>query len=195
MQENKKIKMEYKTLTVDNKDLQDKIYSLEIEVENNNQYSRRENIELLNIPESIHQKDLEAHVIEVLKFIKLENLCSYNIVAAHRLGKKRNGRNRSVIVRFISRKHAILALKNKKQLINSPDFNKYIITENLSPRNREIYDKCYQLKREGTFKSLWTYNGRIHIKFTDSYDERPTKIFHFDDIDYHLNYDSSYDYF
>ena len=164
---------------------------MEIEIANNNQYTRRENIELLNVPESILQKDLEAHVIDVLKFIKLDDICSYNIVAVHRLGKKRNGRNRSVIIRFISRKHTILALKNKKQLSNSPEYSKYIVTENLGPRNREIYDKCFQLKREGVFKSIWSYNGRIHVKFTDSYEERPTKIFHYDDIEFYINYDSS----
>ena len=82
---NKTLQNEYEKVTLANKDLQDSLYSLEVEVSNCDQYSRRENIELLNIPESIPQKDLEAHVIEVLKFIKLDNLCSYNIVAVNRL--------------------------------------------------------------------------------------------------------------
>ena len=115
-------------------------------------------------------------------------------MAVHRLGRKRSGRNRSVIIRFINRKHAILALKNKKLLLNHPEYKNFIITENLGPKNREIYDRCYQLKRSGTFKSLWTYNGRIHVKFSDSYDERPTKIFHYDDIEYYLNDSSVYVY-
>ena len=81
-------------------------------------------------------------------------------------------------------------LKIKKLLSNNQDYKKYIITENLGPKNRDIYDKCYQLKKAGRFRSLWTYNGRIHVKFTDSYDERPLKIYHYDDIEYYLNYDS-----
>ena len=188
--DNKLLKNDYEKLTIANRELRESMYSLEVEIANCDQYSRRENIELLNIPESIPQKDREAHVIDVLKYIKVDdNICSYNIVAAHRLGKKRNGRNRSVIVRFISRKHAILALKNKKLLSNNPKYRRYIITENLGPKNREIYDKCYQLKKSGMFKSLWTYNGRIQVKFSDSYDEYPTKIYHYDDIEYFLNND------
>ena len=188
--DNKILQNDYAKLTIANRELRESLYSLEVEVANCDQYSRRENIELLNIPESIPQKDLEAHVIDVLKSIKVDdNICSYNIVAAHRLCKKRNGRNRSVIVRFINRKHAILALKNKKLLSNNVEYRRYIITENLGPKNREIYDKCYKLKKSGIFKSLWTYNGRIHVKFSDSYEEYPTKIYHYDDIEYCLNHD------
>ena len=187
------LRNEFAKLTIANKDLQDTVYSLEVELADCDQYSRRENVEILNVPESIQQKDLEAHIIDVLKSINLDNLCSYNIVAVHRLGKKHNGRNRSVIVRFINRKHAILALKNKKLLATKPHFKNYIITENLGPKNREIYDNCYKLKRAGKFRSLWTYNGRVHVKFTDRYDEQPTKIYHFDDIEYHLNTEISDD--
>ena len=115
MADNKRLRTDYDKLTVSNSELEEKLYSLEVEIANNDQYSRRENIEMLNVPESIHQNDLEAYVIGVLKYIKLDNLCSYNIVAVHRLGRKRSGRNRSVIIRFINRKHAILALKSKKQ--------------------------------------------------------------------------------
>ena len=89
-------------------------------------------------------------------------------------------------MRFINRKHAISALKNKKQLSKVNEFNKYIITENLCPSNKKIYDECYKLKKQGIIKKLWTYNGIVHVKFTYNEDEFPTKIFHKTDIDYYI---------
>ena len=151
-----------------------------------NQYSRRENIELLGIDEKIQQKDLEAYVLEILKSIKI-NISSYNIVAVHRLGRKRRGFNRNVIVRFVNRKNAILALKFKKNL-SKTKFKDVKIIENLCPANKKIYKKCSALKRQNFLSSVWTFNGVVNIKFTDSEDEYPTKVYHFDDIEYHLNY-------
>ena len=43
------------------------------------------------------------------------------------------------------------------------------------------------MKHEGIFKSLWSFNGVIHVKFTSNYDELPIKIFHFDAINYYVN--------
>ena len=62
-----------------------------------NQYSRRENIEINNISKSIGQKDLEKYVIAILHSIGV-TIELYDIVAAHRIGAKINGKNRKVIL-------------------------------------------------------------------------------------------------
>ena len=103
------------------------VHWLKVDTNNINQYSRRENIEIVNVPENILQKDLEMHIINMLKSIKV-NVSFYYIVAVHRLGKKQHGFNRNVIVRFINRNYSISALKNKKQLSVINEFKKYMIT-------------------------------------------------------------------
>ena len=80
-----------------------------------NQYSRRENIELQNIPESVVQDDLEKFVINLLKEIKLD-ISSYDLVAVHRLGKPSSRKSTNVIVRFLNRKSAFACLLNAKLL-------------------------------------------------------------------------------
>ena len=60
-----------------------------------NQYSRRENIELQNVPESVEQKDLESFVLDVFKSIDVE-VSSYDLVAVHRIGKLSSQRKKRV---------------------------------------------------------------------------------------------------
>ena len=165
-----------------NKKLVESVYWMEVDICGNNQYLYQKNVEFSNIMESVIQKDLDNYIINVLKAINVK-VPLYNNVAARRLGKRRNG---------IDRKFTISALKNKKQLLKDNAYKKMIILEN--PMNKKLYDQCFKLKGEGVFKSLWSFNGVIHVKFTSDYDELPTIIFHFDDIDYYVNYDLAFDY-
>ena len=99
----------------------------------NSQYNRRENIELLNIPESMLQKDFEPLVVKILNNLDI-NVQSYDIVTIHRLGANRNNRPRNVIVRFINRTNAILVLRNKKNLKSTGkkyNINYLYVIENL----------------------------------------------------------------
>ena len=56
------------------------------------------------------------------------------------------------------------------------------IYESLCPKYNELYERCVTLKETGIIKFFWTFNGIIHIKKTDSYNEWPKKIYHSDDI-------------
>ena len=190
---NRSLKKEIHQLTCEYESVLDEIYNLQLNVTSNNQYTRRENIEFINIPERIKQSELEKTVIKILKCIDVE-VTSYKIVAVHRLGKPRQGVTRNVIVRFINRKDAISSLINKKKLPKAKsianDFNRIFIIENLCLDNKRIFDKCYKLKSDNIIKRLWSFNGVVNIKFSDSRDEWPTKIYHFSDIDYYIHENS-----
>ena len=181
-------------LTMNNESILESIYNNEINIAFNNQYSRRENIEFINIPEKIKQSQLEDTVIKILNCMGV-NVSSYNIVGVHRLGKPRDNKTRNVIVRFLNRKHAIDVLRNKRELpkARTIGYNNLYVIENLCRTNKKIVDRCYQLNKSGDIKSLWSFNGMINIKFTDNRYERPTKIIHFDDIDFLFDDDSFYD--
>ena len=47
-------------------------YDMEVEANHINQYSRRSNIEIRGIPENIHQRVLEKHLIDVLHSIGID---------------------------------------------------------------------------------------------------------------------------
>ena len=139
------------------------------EVTDQNQYGRRESIEILNIKEDIHQNELEKYAIEFLKKINV-SVTSYDIVAVHRLGWKKQGKNRSVVVRFINRKNAIMALKNKRKSreINNPDLKRLFVVENLCPVNKQLFNILYRMKKRNEINSVWSYNGNIFMKLYEN---------------------------
>ena len=75
------------------------------------QYNCRENIELHGILEPIPDKHLEAKCVEILHEIGCKDVSPKGIHACHRLRNKEK-----VIVRFVNRKDADMALHNRGNL-------------------------------------------------------------------------------
>ena len=169
--------------------IRERIYHLEKKCAENDQYSRRNNIEICGIPDSVPANLLESKVIEILKFLNI-NLGYWDIEACHRLYKKPNSqRPARVIVRFVNRKNTLSALSKKKALknitmksdgFNNPN-NKVFINENICQAYRVIYDFAYKLLKDNIIKYLWTYKGVVHLRITD--DHNRDNILHFTHID------------
>ena len=65
------------------------------------QYGRRKNLRIYNVPESANKKDDgEDIIIEIAKLLNVD-LKDLNIQRAHGLGQKRIGKTRPIIVRFV----------------------------------------------------------------------------------------------
>ena len=67
--------------------MENKIIDLEIQNNNVDQYSRRNNVETSGIPQSVNDNQLEEKVVDILKAIDV-NITTNEIEACHRLGKK-----------------------------------------------------------------------------------------------------------
>ena len=91
--------------------LENKIIDLEIQNNNVDQYSRRNNVEISEIAQSVSDNQLEEKIVQILKAIGV-NITSNEIEVCHRLRK----RKKNVIVRVINRKYFLKALGNKKKL-------------------------------------------------------------------------------
>ena len=107
-----------KNLQDKNKRLETKVYILEnkiidLEIQNNDvdQYSRRNNVKISGIPQLVSNNQLEQKVVDILKAIDV-NITTNETEACHHLGKK----NKNVVARVINRKHCLKALRNKKKL-------------------------------------------------------------------------------
>lgn len=179
--ENSILKDRIKDLEENKDEILNSLVSLETELDILNQYGRRENIELTGIPKNIPQENLEDLVIDILRFMGL-HINSYDIAGCHRISKA------SVIVRFLNRKHAIESLQNKKHLNGCKRKFGYsiYIHENLCPSYKSIYEKCKNLMDDGDIKQLWTYNGVINCKYSNESSENPTKIYHYEDLQYYF---------
>ena len=130
---NRNLNTEVKKLKDDNDDILNSRYNIEAEMIRNNQYNRRENLEFVNIPEAITQKELEPLLIKIFNSMNIP-IQSYDIAAVHRIGTSNSNHPRNVIFRFINRKNAIHVLKNKKLLKTTGDkfkINSLFVIENL----------------------------------------------------------------
>ena len=150
------------------------------------QYSRRENIEIIGLPDNINNSEHEKTVINILNKIGV-SATSFDIAACHRLKKKNGRRSANVIVRFVSRKKAIECLKNKKLLKSKVSEFQLSIIENLCPNYQSAYNYCHKLKAEGIIDSHWTFNGIISFRKKDTTDDNIYKIFHYDELYDHFN--------
>ena len=163
------------------------IYDLEKYAYKNNQYSRKENIEIVNLPESLGQHEPEGKILLILKDMGIK-ISSYEIAAIHRIGKRRIGQPRNVIIRFTNRKYAYQILAkpyNLSQAAKKYNYEKVYVISNLCPEFKKIFNRCYRLKKQGVLKNVFTRNGVVYITFPD--DEYDIPIEHPSDLDDELS--------
>ena len=176
------LQTQFKNLQVHSNYQSKLIYDLENDLSHFQQYNRRENIEIMGIPNTVTDSELEAKVVSILNSLGC-NISSYEIVACHRLKKKNTNQSFNTIVRFTNRKIAYYALRNRKQLKwTYPSYPNLFVVENLCPRYKSIFDKCLELKREGKIKYVWSYNGVVHYKTPDEDNGYGTKVFHMSEL-------------
>ena len=113
--ENRKLTSELVNTKNVNSRLEERIINLEKNQAKGEQYSRRNNVELSSIPNSICDEDLENTVINISKESRI-NMDARDIEGCHRLPLSRNsrGHNKRVIVKFVYWKYAEALLKDKK---------------------------------------------------------------------------------
>ena len=127
--------------------LENRIVNLEKQLSKNEQYDRRNNVEISGISNQIPDRDLEENVVNICKDSDI-NISPMDIEGCHRLPLGRNSTNttKQVIVKFVNRKHSEAMLQRKKD-INSK--NKVFVTHSLCPYYRFLWGKCKDLQSKG----------------------------------------------
>ena len=115
--ENRKLTSELIITKNVNNRLEERIINLEKNQAKGEQYSRRNNVELSGIPNSICDEDLENTVINISKESRI-NMDTRDLEGCHRLPLSRNsrGHDKKVIVKFVNQKYAEALLKDKKRI-------------------------------------------------------------------------------
>ena len=183
--ENRKLTSELVITKNVNSRLEERIINLEKNQAKGEQYSRRNNVELSGIPNSICDEDLENTVINICKESGID-VDARDIEGCHRLPLSRNsrGHDKRVIVKFVNRKYAEALLKDKKQ-ISGKNFghlhvtNKVFVSVSLSPY-RFIWGKCKDLQRQRKVHHVFCLGGIVIIKLSEN--GSPIKLHHISDI-------------
>ena len=133
----------------------------------NTQYSRRDTLEIVGIPNSVGNSVLEETVRGVFKKIGVE-IDERDVQACHHLkGKERT------IVKFINRKDCLKILRVKKDLnsldgVGLSENTEIFIDESLCPYCRDIWNKCKKLRAIQKIHQFYTISGLIRVKLEET---------------------------
>lgn len=159
------------SLTNENKKLKEKVQLLEIKVEDMEQYSRRNCIEIQGVPTS-DDKVLDS-VKNVGQALGIE-ITDSMVDACHLLGKRPNAVGPpGIIVKFVRRIDAetLLSKRRGKKLstrhLGLPTDSPVYINESLTPERRRLYALARKVRSDKNYKWLWVKGGKIFLRKSD----------------------------
>ena len=165
----------------------DEISNLEREKSEMQQYIRRNNVEIVGIPDAVKQCDLKSKVIEIGKAVNIE-ISPKEIEACHRLYKSQNQHGpKRTIVRFVNRKLAENLIKKGREFKKRDVFekanlsDKIYINNNLCSYYRFLWGKVKSLYNRKAIDSFWVFNGIINLRLNGDNGE-VFKVTHLDDL-------------
>ena len=144
------------------------------------QYGRRDTFEIQGIPELPYDNPQQL-VIEVARLADIE-VEANDISIAHRLPSKKQGK---IIVKFTRRakRNEFYDARKKLRTKRSKDLpmvyavpksstvshrSRIYINESLTPYRKRLFNRILEFKRTHNYKYLWTNNGRIMLRESES---------------------------
>ena len=111
----------------------------------NEQYSRRNNVKLLYVPEVAGSfesaEESERKALQVFhNRLDLKHITPEHIEAAHRVGVKRAGSTRPILVKFLSSKTMQQVIQKRRKLKNTEP--KVVIVEDLIQEQLQLVSVC-----------------------------------------------------
>ena len=139
------------------------IDDLKTEINDLEQYSRRNSVRIsCNNWREFPFEDCEKLVLDLAWDLGFQ--CQpWMIDRVHRNGKHVPGRERDILVKFISHKFKSALLKARSDTGSHPDFRNVYINEDLSAETGKLYFKARNLKKDNKLYSAGTRDGKILV--------------------------------
>lgn len=158
-------------LAQENKMLKKRLAEMERRLEDTEQYSRINSVEIHGIPMEKNE-DVVSVVQKVGKALSMD-ISEQQIDTCHRLGN-RNGPNGSppgIIVKFVRRldKEAFLQKRRVKRDLSTRHMNLTMdrpvyVNEALSPMRRRLFAEARRFKKDNNIRFLWVRGGKIFLR-------------------------------
>ncbi|XP_039287266.1 uncharacterized protein LOC120351980 [Nilaparvata lugens] len=160
-------------LKEENSHLKTKLRELELKQDDQEQYGRRNTLEVFGVPE-MNNEDVQGRILEIGKALNVK-LDRTSIDACHRLPRRKDNIAPGIIVRFVRRGDKDALLKNRKQCRdfstqhiklqgNSPIY----INQSLTADRRRLFGQVKKVQRERGFRHVWIDRvGRIKVRWED----------------------------
>lgn len=173
-----------KELEDENKRLVDENLNLQISIDEQEQYSRRNCLEIHGLPEFKGENTL-SEVIKMGRVIGVE-LKPDAIDNCHRLGRRPKigepPAARGIIVKFVRNfdKNNFLRCRKVKTNLNARDLGFTIntpiyVNENLTQFKRSLMSRARKMKSVYNLAYVWSRNGNIYVRVRENSDVKPIK--------------------
>ena len=164
-------------------DIKKRTITIERRLAEQEQYSRRECVELVGLPQDTNGGELEELVVQAFETAGV-HVQKRDFHAIHRMKD-----NKTVIAKLVNRRDSISILKKKKKLrqLNEDEkaklkSSKIYINESLCRPYRQLLGKSNALYKKSYINSFYTTNGKIKIHFDGQHGEEISTITHVTDL-------------
>ena len=148
-------------------ELKNLLENAEKNLNNLEQYSRRECIEINGIP-CTHQESTDEIVVALAKQVEV-HITTNDISVSHGLKNFTTSQQPSTIIaKFISRKIRNQIFENRFKLKKANPGKIIFIDESLIKTNRKIFSMYRNFKKDNNWKYVWTKQGQTYLKKSDS---------------------------
>jgi hypothetical protein len=126
------------------------------------QYSRKNSVRISNYKEKSDEETSQI-VVDIAKKVNV-SIDRDDIDNSHRVGEKKGGKEREIIVKFKSFRSKLEFMKLRKELKNKNE--KIFINDDLTKKRSKIAYEARELKKDpaSNVKGTWVYNGCIYIQ-------------------------------
>ncbi|CAC5370488.1 unnamed protein product [Mytilus coruscus] len=148
-----------------NKQMDGRVQSIEIDLEELQQYGRRNSLRFHNVPlKKTELGSTDDKIVGLCKSLLGVNITVDDIDRSHIIGSINKYGNAQLICRFRNWKIKNSIFQQKRKLKNNPD--KTVITEDLTQYRRYLMKKLNDARKRHEIDSFWTMDGRIFAKKT-----------------------------
>jgi hypothetical protein len=169
---NASLKEQCAALQKDNLQLQNQMRDVKLEMNNLQQYTRNNNVEIVGVPFTSGE-DIYCLLEKLAGVINVPYERS-NISVAHRLPKIRNARFPPIVVQFVSRSSRSMWLEAARRLRgvearllhDSFGEEKLFINEHLTAHNKLLLGKARGLVKSKKIAFAWVRDGRVRVRRT-----------------------------
>ncbi|XP_046671571.1 uncharacterized protein LOC124361554 [Homalodisca vitripennis] len=155
--------------------LKKRVEDLEVRLEEAEQYSRRNTIEIHGLPFPQNKTETQEEVIELVKKVGEglgTNIDESMIDACHRLSRRPMGdRPPPVVVKFVRRidKDRVMEKRRQKREFSTRHMGLAMDTpvylnEAMSPARRRLFALAREAKKTNNYQFLWSRNGKIFMR-------------------------------
>lgn len=167
-EEIKLIKQQNEILIQENVALKSQIVEIKSEMTELQQYSRRMNVQIDNMPETPNEniRDTVKNIMQTLEVDMYKN-----VVAVHRLPTIKKDKIKPILLQFneVSVKEEFIKIAKKKRITSNavnPNLDSLPVyfNDHLCSELKKLLFECKKFKKENNYEFCWTKSGKIFLR-------------------------------